>query len=158
MRKFNTFMTITEIDMEKNEPIYECIQIFTQDGKDYVTLKDFSKVVVLNAHLALESHEEALKKYAEGKAVEFAKKNLELNGLIGEYNAFIYEQKKNIRKRGKLIARLQKKLHKCYKTIDQLAKLCAILLKDNDNLNLCMVKAEIPTEILLKIRSYGRGE
>lgn len=158
MRKVRSFMAITEIDMKNNEPEYAETPVFEHDGKLYVRYEDFSELVSLNAFLAFNAHEEALKKYAEGKAIEYAKQICDLNDLLGVCECSMYKQKKNIRKRGKLIARLQKKLHYCYKTIDLLCRLCALLLQYNDNLNLCMVKTEIPTEILLKIYRYGRSE
>lgn len=62
--------------------------------------------------------------------------------------------KRKARKRGRLIARLQKKLHNCYYTIFELQKLCAILLQNDDNFNLCMVKTGLPTYFLLKMRNW----
>lgn len=136
MHKSGCVITTTGIDRITGAGTYKSIPVYSHDNEWYVKKEDFDLLINLNADLCYMT--------------------VNKDGLC--YKVGMFKFKKESRKRGKLIARLQKKLHDCYNTIDQLARLCAILLNDNDNLNLCMVKAEIPTEILLKIRSYGRGE
>ena len=154
MRRFWKYMAMTELDIKNNNGAYQEIDVFEHGGESYVKLDDFSHVVALNAKLALDMHENALKEYADGKYLELEKRYDNLCERMSLYMQDTYEAKKQSRKRGKLIARLQKKLHNCYFTIFELQKLCAILLQNDGNFNLCMVKTGLPTYFLMKMRNW----
>lgn len=131
MRKAGYHIFYSECN-ERNELNMDSAEVYIDDkGERYVAYTDFAKCANASAIL-----------------VENWRK--QVPHVIGR----MIHYKRQARKRGKLIARLQKKLHNCYFTIFELQKLCAILLQNDDNFNLCMVKTGLPTYFLMKMRNW----
>lgn len=98
MRKAGCVITTTGIDRITGASIYKSIPVYNNDNEWYVKKEDFDLLINLTADLCYMT--------------------VNKNGVCYKFDMLKF--KKESRKRGKLIARLQKKLHDCYKTIDQL--------------------------------------
>lgn len=146
-------VTISGFDFECYKTKFKNTEVFEHDGEYYVKYNDFSELSSMLATLLNDSQNESIK-YAR-RCNKFLLAELDDARIENEINnKKAVKYKRQARKRGKLIARLQKKLHNCYFTIFELQKLCAILLQNDDNFNLCMVKTGLPTYFLMKMRNW----
>jgi hypothetical protein len=118
----------------------------------YSECNDRNELKMDTAEVFIDDKCETYVKYKDFKKCANASSTLVKNWR--EDIPYMLGYKRQSRKRGKLIARLQKKLHNCYFTIFELQKLCAILLQNDDNFNLCMVKTGLPTYFLMKMRNW----